>query len=218
MSVCNFSFTESEILVLTDTMQYRERDAAGLCQSKAWISGSGNFVWTCRGSVSVGSLVDDLIASSPDLDAAEEGMMDLFATAKGGGPLGIELTMFGPSGPSRTLRAIRLSIAPGPGTFQFQEFQHGVHLWPGSRVPLGALPPKADEQIMVKLALAQHKISEKYNLGCCIGGVMHLSTVTSSGCRRRLIGTYPGYDEHAARFGDPNRDEVARLLDEKVAA
>lgn len=74
------------------------------------------------------------------------------------------------------------------------------------------------DPILIKLALAQWKIQAQFGAPLCIGGCMHITSVTPAGAGQWLAGVYPDYAEHAARFGDPNADEVAETLDQRAAA
>lgn len=212
MSVCNIAFDGSSVRFLTDTMIYRGDRPVSLAQRKAEVAPSGRFAWTCRGNVFLGDIIHRHLGVAQSMDdagpfAAE--LMGVFseevmANCAGG----IELTLAGWSDIRSALRILRLDRQIG--SFTTDEIEPGTHLWPGSK-RLPPLPATVTEEQFIKMALAQWTIQDKFDGKLCIGGVMHLTTVTRNGVEQRMAGTYPDYDKHAAAFGDPNADAVAQF-------
>jgi hypothetical protein len=80
------------------------------------------------------------------------------------------------------------------------------------------MPSTVSEAQFIRLALAQWRVREQFMGSLCIGGVMHLTSVTTAGADQRIVGTYPDYAEHASEFGDPNAEAVAAFLAQQAAA
>lgn len=213
MSICNLMVGADAVWLLSDTMTYEDGKPVALTQRKAEVAPNEAFIWSCRGSVGLGNILDECVATAQEIDEAERiatvaieripaDLMEL------GGR--VEITIAGWSGLRGAMRVVRLYRSAKDG-FTATMFEPGVHLAPGaSKLP--AMPAVVSEAQFVKLALAQWKISERFGLAGCVGGVMHLSTVTCHGAEQRIVGLYPDYAQHAAEFGDPNAEEVARFL------
>ncbi|WP_420564148.1 hypothetical protein [Thalassobaculum sp.] len=221
MSVLNILYTADRIELLSDTLQYAKGEPVGLTVQK--VHTADRFAWCTRGRCWIGDTFDPVAARCVDLDEAEiaaASWIDSIAEDDLIGHSGIEVTVAGFSGRSGGLAVMQFSREHAKPV-EAKVFEPGVYLLP-SREGIPALPATVTMQQFYRLALAQHA-AEKIGTGrgmdgMCIGGVMHLTTVTSAGADQRIVGLYPDYDQHAKAFGDPNAEEVAAFLAQQAAA
>lgn len=226
MSVANILFLQDRILILTDTLTYQGGSPHGLCERKAVVASTGRFAMVTRGLCDVGDAaidwIDERAGDLIEAEAAAAEFFDIAADVKASTnpTVNLELTLTGWSPRHNDLRAVQLRIFKNRSGFDVQLLDRGLHLHPAPGSAKVPPPPRNHEAAMVKLALAQHAVMEKREFrDMCIGGVMHLTEVNRDGVAQRIVGLYPGYDGHAAQFGDPNADAVAAFrLSERAAA
>ncbi len=212
MSVFNIALSADFALTASDTMVYRRKQAVRLTDRKVHIAPSGRFVVSVRGSVMEAQAVAETLFSHADtFDAAAAFLSRL------GGLNDAEINIVGWSDAAGTVRALQAVHDKHRGVTR-RELSPGVHLHPSPATRPVKLPERADEALMVRLCMAQHKASIELDMRMCIGGVLHLTTVTEAGCEQRIVATYPDYAQHAARFGCPNADLVAALVEPARAA
>jgi hypothetical protein len=65
------------------------------------------------------------------------------------------------------------------------------------------MPADMGAERMAKIALAQWKVAQRFNWNMCIGGRMHMTTITRDGITQEEVGRYPDYSTHTTQFGDP---------------
>jgi len=209
MSICNIRFDKDSVILLTDQMVYSaDNEPVALAARKAEM-GDG-FVWSTRGSFGLGEMIDAALADARGFDHAlavagyavggiEPSLIELGRS--------IEVTIAGPSKGAGDLRCVRITRRPA-GTV-VEEYERGTRLSPSS----SALPPLPGDiplDKFVRLAWAQQKISDEFNLKGCVGGAAHFTGVNGAGeTYQEIAGLYPTYDQDAAALGDPNADEVA---------
>lgn len=212
MSVSNVFVGEERILCLSDTIVYRATEPVALMKGKCFVSHNDTFAFSLRGTVAFYRGVIDTFIRCPDLDTMEQ-QMPFFPHMLGDEPLKVsdgEITLMGWSNDHQQLRAIRFDVYPGGKPVEKAVLAPGLYLTPG--IPDARLPQDADEEVMVKVALAQYKVNSRLGSKLCIGGLMHITTVTEAGARRNIVGAYPEYEEHAKRFGCPNAEEYQQFL------
>lgn len=217
MSVVNISFlSKTEILILSDTMMYDGREPAGLMKTKVHSNHASTFAFGMRGHVPTIMQFVDNMSGWPDLDHADEALsLALPSVPAGRFPLGHEVFLAGWSDRAGGLAVVEFCVRPD-GAYYRATTKPGATLL-NPRVKNSMAVPAVDQARLIKLALAQVKLLD--HAPFCIGGVMHLTRVTPDSASQWVCGLYPGYHEAAARFGDPNADEVAAFLSsERVAA
>lgn len=215
MSVANILFMDDRILCLSDSMVYSGGEAVGLCETKCRIHPGGRFATVTRGLTDVADVVDDWLADhAGDIEEAEAAIQDVLALAADvkastRPDLRVEATLMGWSDRHRDLRIVQFRMTKARPGWDVVLLNRGLHLHPDPGAPIPP-PPHHHEAAMVKLALAQRAVLDRRGYkDMCIGGVMHLTTVTAGGVTQRIADTYPDYDADSARFGDPNAAEVA---------
>ena len=211
MSVCNISFGQDEILLLTDTLQYtQDKKPAGLTDTKAFISDNNNFAWTIRGSAARAEAWATVIRGVLDFDTARRMLIDVLQGPKAEpGFWGIEANLFGWSDAAGKLRAVRLTLPPDGSGFNETELSHGIHLAPAPKVMAVTMPPVADAALMVKMAMVQFKVQERHGFAMCVGGEMHITSIRREGCRQWLAGAYPDLQQHLGQFSTAQKAAVA---------
>lgn len=212
MSVSNVFVGEDRILCLSDTIVYRGPQPVALMRGKCFVAKNGRFAFSLRGTCAFYEKVINTFIRCPDLDTMET-QMPFFPHMLGDEPLKAsdgEITLMGWSDVNEQLRAVRFDIYPGGRPVEKNILATGFYLTPG--VPGARLPKEADEQVMVKVALAQHKVNAHLGSVICIGGLMHVTTVTKNEVKREIVGAYPGYEEHANKMGCPNAREYEEFL------
>ena len=227
MSVCNLSFGPTAIIAVSDTLVYCDREPAALMGPKVETRPWASFATGYRGLSYIGDALDRMVFSGAvDTFAEADALLASLPPADGTDERATpyEMTLFGWDGDAGRLRAVRHRWNCGDGLRRI-ELQYGVHVNPGSAKVDDALRragiTEADEGRMIRLSLNQHRANVDHAEGrYCIGGVGHVTTVTEAGVSQRIAFLYPGYDELAARFGDPLADEVDafRAAHELVAA
>ena len=192
MTVCNFSFSGDEILVLSDTMAYQDGKPHHMTLPKVVVADNQSFAVECRGPVAVSDALERLthIGSFDEFVAGCRRTFSGLTAAED-----TEVSIFGWSEERGRLAAIRMKMPKGGG-FSETEFEHAGQL----PVPL---PPVVNAATMVKLALAQHRVADRFKLALCIGGRMHLTRITRGSVVQWEAGRYPDYADHAATLGDP---------------
>ena len=217
MSVLNINFAPGRIDLLSDTLCYADGEPHSLCETKTHIPSSGQFSWTTRGLVRTGERFDELAGKCADADAASLAAR-VFAEMLTDDEVanGFEITVAGWSDRLGTLAMQMVTKAPGEPV-KAETFTEGVHLLPRP-AKLPPMPSTVSEAQFIRLALAQWKVRDQFMGQLCIGGVMHLTTVTAAGADQRIVGLYPDYDQHAEAFGDPNAEAVAAFLAQQAAA
>ncbi|RKQ73489.1 hypothetical protein [Oceanibaculum indicum] len=218
MSVANLSINASRILLLSDTMQYLDRKPAGLCETKTRINEAGHFAVTFRGRAGIGDALFGLLDGADTLESAllrAEAFIRGFRLSEIG--MGAEATLAGRHTDIGQLAAYRIARYDDQPELSTTLLAPGTHLLPAGPTSV-PIPDAVSEAQMVKLALAQQKMSEMLGSPLCIGGVMHLTEITADTISQRIIGTYPGYDLMARRFNCPNRSAIAALTEQKAVA
>ena len=219
MSVLNVAFHPDAIHLLSDTLAYLDGKPYSLVDRKVRLSEAGRFAYGSRGSTLLGDVLDDVLGEAGDTDTAiavAEAFPGLIPSAVLDQYLrkGFEITVAGWSERAGDL-VVRRVVLDDERRLHTVSLNRGVILQPvGANPP--ALPPTVSERQMVRLALAQHAIQDRLDavgLGrICVGGVMHLTTITRAGAVQRIVATYPDYHQHAKEFGDPIADEVSEFL------
>lgn len=216
MSVCNVYINSEGIICLTDTIKYKGDEATGLCHRKSFVSSNKEFSIGIRGSIAFIERIS-LYQDFPDAGLVEEALRlvprhldDRYFKACGG-----EVTLMSWDKGSDAPQAVRYAYAAGEPA-QRQELEPGLHLAP--KVPGAKLPQSVDGSVMVKIALAQHRVKERLNFPFCIGGIIHLTTVTRDGAEQVIAGAFPDYADHAARFGCPNSADYRLFLEQQQRA
>lgn len=219
MSVVNLLVLPDRVHAFTDTMQYQDGKPAGLMGPKAVASDNGRFTIITRGLTDAGRVVTDFVRSAPDLHHAEgaaAAIMNEARKVKAKRPdMRVEVTLIGEHG-----GAMRVSrfLLPEHGTdVRFSILAPGLYLEPAPPGLVLAAPVDRVHERLVKLALVQQAVAVKHGFTMCIGGVLHCTEVDRTGMRQSIAAVYPGYDQHAARFGDPCAEAVY-VFRERLAA
>jgi hypothetical protein len=224
MSVANLAFMSDRILCLSDTLQYQGRKPVSLCDRKTDVPEHGRFALVTRGLCVLGDAVSELACRYEDHDEAERHLAAWFLAfadlSKDDPARAVEATIMGWSELHQDLRAVRF-LLNRTRPLKVEVLGRGWHVSP--KHPKFVMPATVREDTdtarMVKVALAQQMALNGLNdLNECIGGCMHVTTVTRAGAVQELAGIYPDYAEHAALRGDPNEDAVEALLRRRVAA
>lgn len=217
MSVCNIYVGPGVIMCLSDTVSYEKKRPAALSEGKTYLFPGGGGAWCFRGRVRVGMSVEFFIkrhniSSLDDLEDRLEYYSDILSDLIEDDNFG-EITLMGHSENQSRLRAVRYRLLPEGGLSDPTEIGPGIHLQPspGSSVKL---PNVATQDTMVKLALAQHRVAKHFNMPMCIGGLMHLTTVTTYGAERRIVGAYPDYEDLKKQFDCPLTEEYRDFLED----
>ncbi|HYH17621.1 MAG TPA: hypothetical protein VD995_03285 [Azospirillum sp.] len=208
MSVSNVFVGSDRILCLTDTMIYRGNMPVGLCERKCFVSESGRFAFSMRGTHALLQVLGPVLARVESIEHVDivirgvpERIGDEFFEASGG-----EITLMCWSANKQAPQSTRYKLRAGGVPVQATTMEPGIHLAP-RMAPGVRLPAHADEAMMVKMALGQHKVQEKFSQPMCIGGVMHLTEVNEHGADQKIAGFYPDYSEYYDRFGCPHAAE-----------
>ncbi|BAI72545.1 hypothetical protein AZL_019070 [Azospirillum sp. B510] len=110
-------------------------------------------------------------------------------------------------------------MAPETRQVTVNELGAGWHLSPDLGTGIMArVPTGYTDDLAQRLTLAQFKLSQTAGWNFCIGGVMTLTSITSTAIARRIGGSYPDYERHRELFGDPNEGFAADISTQKVAA
>lgn len=232
MSVCNILFAADAVHLLTDTMSYRaDGTPYGLSPRKAEVAEGGAFIWACRGSVFLGSRLDKVLANGVGSLAEAEALIRLYLdtlpadtheiTGQRLGDQLLEVTLAGWDDQVGDLVARRITGCGGALSTTV-EYTRGTYVSPGPKAGWRG-PETITEGQFIQMAVAQHSMQQKLKgiggPGLCIGGIMHITTVSRSSAEQRIVGLYPDYQEHASTLGDPNAEAVAAFLsNQKVAA
>ncbi|WPZ33133.1 hypothetical protein T8K17_18045 [Thalassobaculum sp. OXR-137] len=217
MSVLNINFAPGRIDLLSDTLCYSGGEPHSLCETKTHVAPSGRFAWTTRGYVSLGERFDEMAAGLADADGAILAARVFAETlADDAVGKGLEITVAGWSDRLGALAVQMVTKAPREPV-QAETFTEGVHLLPRPAT-LPPMPSTVSEAQFIRLALAQWKVRDQFMGQLCIGGVMHLTTVTAAGADQRIVGLYPDHAQHAEAFSDPNAAAVAAFLAQQAAA
>lgn len=218
MSVCNIAFKDDEVLILTDTLQYDNGKPVRLGGPKCVYDASKRFALVTRGIVGLGEALEHLLLDrAANFDHAEQlignAFEKLIAAAECGRPLiRSEATLAGWSTRRNDLAVLRWRIMETP-VVEIQTLKRGWHVEPcHPRVKLPQNASNANSDRMVKVALAQQAaLNTMHAKGLCIGGRMHLTSISRSGVVQREVGRYLDYETHRALAGDP-LDEEGRLV------
>lgn len=212
MSVCNVLIEENRILILSDTCQYNGREVTGYGVPKVSISANGNFAVSVRGGLLIGEFIKDLIMHASSMSTA----MDVLEYGTHEIPEGF-------LGPHRIFQIIIAGIANDGSLGAYQHVRNvddpppegpmwsqldGATICPG----VGPLPRTPNERQFLRLAGLQYDLQTSFSIPLCVGGVMHLTEITSQGASQRIVGLYPDYHAGAAKFGDPNAEAVSAYL------
>jgi hypothetical protein len=215
MSVCNIFLATDKIICLTDTVVYSGgagSKAMGLVSSKCFFNVAQTFAICGRGDLA--GFIDALsfLEQAANFDEAK----DVLSKVKQKISLKslrrnvVELTLMGWSEQADALRSISLTVTHNKPDV-VSEFTPGLHLHP--HVAGARLPDSVDEDVMVKIALAQYKVKEKFAWDhLCIGGLMHVSVIKKDCIERYIAGAYPDYEPLCRHFTCPNRDEYLKTF------
>ncbi|KAA1052955.1 hypothetical protein [Azospirillum argentinense] len=224
MSVCNLLILPDRVYCYSDTMQYSNGDPAGLASPKASPSINDRFTVVTRGLSDAGTVMFDFVKGAADIHEAEgraAAMMERARRIKAGNRpnMRLETTLIGFSDRHNVMRVSRFLLPEHGDTVTFRVLPVGLHLEPSPPGVTLAAPVDRFHERMVKLGLAQQAVAFQHGFtGMCIGGVMHATEVGRDGSRQRIAALYPGYADHAARFGDPCADAVASYLSREAIA
>lgn len=224
MSVCNLYVTEEKISCLSDTMSYAKHKPVALTPPKTQIIADAGIAWCFRGQSRIGKALDFTFnhdrygilsfnrnVTIDDIHEYIEFSRDVISECFALDSVA-EVVFMGWSELHGKARALEYRFLTDGSLSDPMEHGPGVHLKPAGPASM-KMPERVDETIMVKLALAQHQVAERFRLPLCIGGVMHLTTVTEDGAERRIVGAYPDYQAHAQRFGCPNAEDYALFIE-----
>lgn len=229
MSVINLILEESVGRLYTDTLSYSavgEAKPVGLCQTKCHV-GPG-YAMAFRGNCLFSATMQVLLSECETYQDAVEllhsevtGQSVAFRIrqdialfrhedekVKRRGDA-TEVTICGWSLKDQRVTAFRRVFEAG-GAQPVEAMTAGIHLSPNAATLVRAgvtLPRTATREQAIKMAMAQHALSQKFDLNMCIGGLLHETTVTHDGVERRIVAKYPGYEVLAAEFGCPNAEE-----------
>lgn len=226
MSVCNVLFTADAVHLLTDTMTYHvDGTPHGLTTRKAEVGAGGAFIWAARGSVFLGDRLDKILMDGirslaeaeaftcTYLDTLPSDVCEIVGLRPGKALLEVTLAGWDASTGDLAVRRIMKSAGEEPATTT--AYERGAYVSPG---PKGGWrgPATVTEAQFVQMALAQHAMQGRLQgiggPGMCIGGLMHITSLTRNGADQRIVGVYPDYAEHAESLGDPNAEAVAEFL------
>lgn len=221
MSVRNIFVSEERILCLTDTMIYSGGKPLGLVTAKCGLTINEQVAFASRGAAWFGIVAATAMADCACFDDFTDGL-EALASAVKADPACLqasvgELTYMGWSDAQQRLCAVVVQFPQdGGGAYEAKELPPGLHLAPG--VPGAKLPATVTDDIMVKVALAQQKVATHFKLPACIGGIMHLTTVTKEGAARRMVGAYPDFEEHARTLPNSasNVEEYRAFCDDQA--
>lgn len=200
MSVCNISFSTDRITILSDTLIYNaDSKPTGLSEGKTGTN--GRFAWNCRGSMAFCHPVAVVLSGDPErtLDQAVDGIR-YFMANNPVMPKGQEITLAGWSDTADRLRVVRLMRRCDADPVTETDIEPGIHLMPAPRIVGVVLPDHATDEQMIKLALMQYRVQEKFDFKCCVGGLMHMTEVNRGGVTQKVVGRYPDYDLQYSRF------------------
>ncbi|SDF15695.1 hypothetical protein [Thalassobaculum litoreum] len=221
MSVLNIAFLQDAVWFGTDTIVYNALGSpVSLCERKAEVAPSGRFISSTRGLVATGDRFDALASEAETVDQAEALANDFIRELSdddcdGGG---FEVTVAGWSDSAGDL-VVKQAKRRGDVTWEPRSFVRGVYLAPGCGNL--AIPRQVAEAQFVAMAMAQGRIRDRFDATMCVGGVLHLSVATKTGCSQRIAAVFDGYDRDVAALGfDPNAEDVAafRMAQSEVAA
>lgn len=218
MTVVNISFAANRILCLTDTLLYVGSRPAGLCGPKCMVADLGTFASATRGLTRAADAVDAVLRPLASFDRAERVLTGASAEIRAlTAGENLETYLMGWSDRRQALAVVQFQWLQHLADLTVRELPPGIHIQPGSAALARAIEAsgirEADEARMVKVALAQHRANlEAFDRLLCIGGVMHLTTVTAAGCRQHIAGLYPDYEAMADQFVDPLGLEVGAYL------
>lgn len=205
MTVLNLLVQPDCVRLFTDTLLYRNDQPGGLCARKC-LTGEG-FAVAFRGNVAVIKMLEDEACRAADFISAaalleHTGRIMVEAVPWGSLPGGekVEAVIAGVYGGK--MCCCRVLI--GSDGVERSNVEPGVYASPAPEI---TLPPTATVAQMVKLSLAQD-IFNRRNLNMCIGGLLHMTTVTLSEVSQEVVAKYPNYQEMKARFGDQNCDDL----------
>lgn len=216
MSVLNINFAPGRIDLLSDTLCYSGGAALAVRDEDACCS-VRPLRLDDRGYVSLGERFDEMAAGLADADGAILAARVFAETlADDAVGKGLEITVAGWSDRLGALAVQMVTKAPREPV-QAETFTEGVHLLPRPAT-LPPMPSTVSEAQFIRLALAQWKVRDQFMGQLCIGGVMHLTTVTAAGADQRIVGLYPDHAQHAEAFSDPNAAAVAAFLAQQAAA
>lgn len=223
MTLLNVHHAAGAVHLMSDTLQYNGKRPAGLLTSKVEIAENNRFGFGCRGSSALAEGVGHMLRGQASVDHGAEAVR-IFLTdlpddlAEGLLGKGFEVTLAGWTEATGEPTVIRVTL-PAGRSLRAEHLPPGVYLAPTSANP-PPLPRSVTADQFSRLALAQWRLQGRMSEKLCIGGVMHLTTITAEDARQSIVGIFPDYDDHAKRFGDPNADAVAvfRAAEERSAA
>lgn len=222
MSVININFAADSVALYSDTMVYRGNTADGLCARKIELAANGRFAWGFRGSVAIGDSFDALARHEARIEAAAAGAKAFLESLSAGllraagGHAAAHIILAGWADSIGDLMVLDVHRDAAAG-MTVRRLGRGIYLNPTVRGRATTLPATATARQMIAVARAQKRFDDTWDSGLCIGGVLHETTATRDGVRQRIVDLYPDYDRHAAAFGDPNAEEVARFRGEALA-
>lgn len=190
MSVANIFVGGDVLLCLTDTITYRNGIPSGEIERKCFISKQNNFAFCVRGCVAFLELAEEVLSDVPCPEHAVSVMRkvfrdipdELFLSSSG------EITIMWFCVYKEAPRAIRFKLNKGD-FFKEEELTPGVTLSPD--IPGAVLPEYANEDVMVKIALAQYSVKKKLAMDdMCIGGTMHITKIDRTLISQFVAGHY----------------------------
>lgn len=226
MTVINVSFlSEAEILIGSDTLQYCGGKPVALTASKVH-TGTG-FALAQRGLADLCAVLIGTVSDAAGFDAAHDTIRavveadgDVIAEHAArhypGFPAAHEAYLSGWSAAAGRMAVARIVVGLDGAAAETVTVQPGRTIVQPEPRP-GLVVPAATRVQLLRLMEKQAELV-RLSPGICIGGVMHITTVTRDGVWQEVAGVYPDYDQHAAMFGDPNAEAVAAFSSRRVAA
>lgn len=203
MSVANIVLEPHRARLISDTVGYRDKEPASL-QRKVHVADKARIVFTARGLVMLGDVLEDLSQEWTDFEAAIEraaaALRVMPATMFPGG--GSEVTMLGWHQGGPKVSRLLVTVDDGAVSVRRIDLPQGVYLAPslGKHQIPAAL---TDEQIL-KVAHLQQDIAIRHGLNICVGGDVEVTTIDATGITVRKIGEYPNKAQTIAKMNENN--------------
>lgn len=224
MSVLNILLLPERALIYSDSVAYYSDGTPGALGAPKAVVAPAGFVVATRGHAKLGERVKQALSECDSLSQAERTAHALMRDTErmraimSGQFRGLEITLVGMHAGST--RAVRFSLRPEDRSFTSEVLKPGLHVEPCPQGVQLVMPTNDYDARMVKLAMAQKTIADKYAFPMCLGGVLHRAEVSEAGAIQTIAALYPNYWELAQRFVDPCGEAVAAFTghDRRIAA
>jgi hypothetical protein len=203
MTVSNVILEPHRVRLMQDTLIYRHKKPFGLDRKMKIVKNSG-LVFTVRGDVAIGDVLEDLDHNFSDFETA----IAIIGYAVSKMSLkwirdGAEITVL--AWDNGQPKASRIKVSPekeyaltgsgvintapaGAITVRRFDLSPGVYLAPS----LGSHDIKTDltDEHLLKIAFLQQEIALRHNLNMCVGGDVEVVTIDAAGITVRKLGEY----------------------------